>query len=292
VAPEGPGKGNFPRVERCVEAERTAERIRDHYEIERELAKRLIASSREDRRRLYREVYDELFRRVPDHPMLTRKQSAEERARAVGVQMKFLGRFLRAESTFMEIGAGDCSLSFAACERVKQVFAIDVSDEITRAQATHAHFRLVLSDGCSIPLPAGSVDLAYSNQLMEHLHPDDAVEQLQNIRAALAPGGRYICITPNRFTGPHDVSRAFDSVATGFHLKEYTITELVDLFRRVGFVDLSAHVGARGRSMRFPISLLRAFERALGWLPGPLRRRVARTGLSRALLDVKLVATR
>ena len=61
---------------------------------------------------------------------------------------------------------------------------------------------------------------------MEHLHPDDALEQLQNIYSALVPGGIYLCITPNRLSGPQDVSRDFDMVATGFHLKEYTISEL------------------------------------------------------------------
>jgi len=164
----------------------------------------------------------------------------------------------------MEIEAGDCALSFAVAERVRQVYAIDVSDEITRARITPANFQLVLADGCSIPLPAGSVSLAYSNQLMEHLHPDDAVEQLQNIRLALAPGGLSIRVTLNRLTGPRDVSRSFDRVATGFHLREYAITELVDLFRRVAFMHMRAYVGAKGISMRFPIPLLRAYEWAMG----------------------------
>ena len=74
---------------------------------------------------------------------------------------------------------------------------------------------------------------------MEHLHPDDAVDQLKNIYNALVNGGKYICITPNRLTGPHDISKYFDNVATGFHLKEYTVTELSGLFREVGFSDCS-----------------------------------------------------
>lgn len=61
---------------------------------------------------------------------------------------------------------------------------------------------------------------------MEHLHPDDAYEQLQEIYNALIPGGIYICITPNRLSGPHDVSQYFDSIATGFHPKEYTTVEM------------------------------------------------------------------
>ena len=51
---------------------RTPERVRAHYEIEKGLAARLRLANREDRKRLYGELYDELYRSVPDHPQLTR----------------------------------------------------------------------------------------------------------------------------------------------------------------------------------------------------------------------------
>jgi hypothetical protein len=40
-------------------------------------------------------------------------------------------------------------------------------------------FQLLISDGSSIPVPHHSVDLAYSNQLMKHLHTADARAQLK-----------------------------------------------------------------------------------------------------------------
>ena len=80
---------------------------------------------------------------------------------------------------------------------------------------------------------------------MEHLHPDDAFEQLENIYRALTPGGVYICVTPNRLSGPHDISSLYDEVATGFHLKEYSISELHSLFRRVGFSRIRVHFGIK-----------------------------------------------
>jgi predicted SAM-dependent methyltransferase len=110
----------------------------------------------------------------------------------------------------------------------------------------------VLSDGVSVPVPPGSVNVAYSYQLMEHLHPEDAFEQLENIYAALAPGGLYICITPNRLSGPHDISYYFDNEATGFHLKEYTTWELSRLFKRAGFSQTSAYVGFRDKRAGVP----------------------------------------
>ena len=89
--------------------------------------------------------------------------------------------------------------------------------------------------------PTNSVTLAYSFQVMEHIHPDDALEQLRNLFAVIAPGGSYVCVTPNRLNGPHDVSKFYDPVARGFHLKEYTIAELEQLFRGVGFRAVQAY---------------------------------------------------
>ena len=90
---------------------RTLERLRQHYEVERELAARLRAASADERRRLYAVLYDELYRRVPDHPQLTGKSSAESTAATVATRMKLLRRFLRPDTTFLEVGAGDCALS-------------------------------------------------------------------------------------------------------------------------------------------------------------------------------------
>src|SRR4051812_21374747 len=96
-----------------LEDPRPADRVRHHYEVEKALAARLMGSTREERRALYPLLYDAMYRAVPDHPMLTRKRSDGERARTVAIQMAFLSRFLAADSTFVEIGAGDCSLSYA-----------------------------------------------------------------------------------------------------------------------------------------------------------------------------------
>ena len=98
--------------------------------------------------------------------------------------------------------------------------------------------------------------LAYSFQVMEHIHPDDALEQLRNLFAALAPGGSFFCVTPNRLNGPHDVSKFFDLEARGFHLKEYTITELEALFREVGFRKVEARLRFGGRLRAVPLGFV------------------------------------
>ena len=81
--------------------------------------------------------------------------------------MLLLRRFLRPDSTFLEIGPGDCALSFEAARHVNKAYAVDVSEEITGDAEHPQNFQLILSDGCSIPLPEKSVDVAYSNQLID-----------------------------------------------------------------------------------------------------------------------------
>lgn len=265
--------------------------LRQHYEVEKELADRLRHATREERRILYGTVYDELYQRVPHHPQLMRKSSPELTHAALYPQLRILRRYLRAETVLLEVGPGDCSLSIAVAPRVRQVYGLDVSQKITEQLSLPSNFTLILSDGSSVPLPPDSVDVAYSNQLMEHLHPDDALEQLAGIWRALRPGGVYICITPSRLNGPHDVSQHFDSEAKGFHLKEYTVGELNRLFRRVGFRKVQSLIGRHGLFVPVPVAPVLAGEKALELLPPRPQQVLART-VGRVFLGVRLVGTK
>jgi SAM-dependent methyltransferase len=264
--------------------------LKEHYLVERELAQRLREAPREERRRLYAQVYDELFRRVPNHPQLTNKISPEVSQARTQLQMNLLKRFVKPDIAFLEVGSGDCSLCFRMAREVRFVHGVDVSDEITKCDRPPANFALSLSDGTSIPVGHGTIDVAYSHQLMEHLHPDDALEQLENIHAALVPNGRYVCITPNRLTGPHDVSRYFDHEPRGFHLKEYSTYEVAKLLKRVGFRKLRAAVGGRGVYWFVPTWVVTPVERALELLPDELRRTLALR--IKFLFGVRMVATK
>jgi SAM-dependent methyltransferase len=277
---------------KIAQDQRTPDQIREHYEIEKRLAHRLRNSTREERQTLYTSLYNELFKSVPCHPQLTIKSSPEESARKVMYEIRYLQAFLRKDTTFLEIGPGDCALSFEVTKRVKKVYAIDVSEEITKNFSHPPNFKLILSDGASIAVPAGSVDVAYSNQLMEHLHPDDALKQLHNIYNALSPGGIYICVTLNRLNGPHDVSKYFDRVATGFHLKEYTVAELYHLFRTSGFSKVRIFVLIRNIRVFLPVFPVRFCENILSALPYSFRKSLASIWPVAKLLGINLVGTK
>jgi ubiquinone/menaquinone biosynthesis C-methylase UbiE len=268
---------------------RTIERLRAHFEIETELAARLRNATKEQRTKLYSVVYDELFRRVPDHPQLTQKSSDGGLSRDISAQLETLRPLLRQDSTFLEIGPGDCALSFQIAKHVKQVYAVDVSDEITKSSATPQNFKLALSDGCSIPVPDSSIDVAFSDQLMEHLHPDDAFEQLKNIHRALAPGGVYVCITPSRLDGPHDITKYFESSARGFHLKEYTIEELNRLFKKVGFSKVRQSIGGKGKFVTIFVLPSIICERLLAIFPYGMRKFLAARVPFRTMLAIRIM---
>jgi SAM-dependent methyltransferase len=268
----------------------TAAQIREHYEIEKALATRLRNSTRQERKHLYNALYDEMFQRVTVHPQLLEKESPEFNARILPRQLRFVEGFLKPNSVFLEVGPGDCSFAFAVAPHVKQVYAAEVSEKITTRPGQPENFQLIISDGCSVPLPRDSVDVAYSNQVMEHLHPDDALDQLRSICIALVRGGVYVCVTPNRLCGPHDVSKYFDEVATGFHLKEYTWTELSELFLDAGFSKVTPYVGGMGFHVPCPLFLLRLLERIIEPVPLALRRNlILKTPLIGLLLMIRLV---
>ena len=271
---------------------RNIRQLREHYEIERELANRLRNASKEERVRLYASSYDELFLRVAHHPQNTRKTDLAAQHKALAGQLKLLQHFISSETVFIEIGPGDCSLSMEVAKQVAKVFAVDVSKEITNSTSYPENFELLLSDGASIPVLMNSVNVAYSYQLMEHLHPDDASEQIRNIYAALLPGGCYICVTPNRLSGPHDISKYFDVVASGFHLKEYLTFELAEIFRHVGFSRVRVCIGIKGSYFRLPVLPIRWIETAMMKLPSRLRRRLAEEFPLRTLLGVIVIATK
>jgi len=250
-----------------------AEDLRHNFELERGLAARLNAASASQRRSLYSEVYDEYFRQARNV-----KHTIDD-AREIARQVRLATRFLPKDGRYLEIGAGTCRVAAQIAKSAKVVYAVEVSATIIPADAG---VEVVLSDGVTIPVTAESVDLVFSNQLMEHLHPDDAGEQVRNIRAALVDGGKYVCITPNRLTGPHDVSKHFTDVAVGFHLREYTIAELRTLFLSSGFRDARVCLALGGEVLAIlPGSFYVVIERVLARLP----RRVRRKGLVRKLLD-------
>ncbi|MES2620761.1 MAG: class I SAM-dependent methyltransferase [Bacteroidota bacterium] len=230
------------------------------YRVEVEQADKLRQATAAERKPLYSFVYQEYFQKLPFHPQLTIKQNQSAKQGRVDYQLQQILPFIKGKQRFMEIGAGDCSLSIAASNYCREIVALEVSKEVAENSNLPENVKLILFDGFNIPLEDSSVDVAYSNQLMEHLHPDDAAEQLKSIYRVLQKGGAYICITPNRISGPHDISRFFIDKPVGFHLKEYSAGDLRSLFMQVGFQQVIAYTILKGRKVELPFFLVKMIE--------------------------------
>jgi len=265
--------GGAMRMRIPADEPRSAEQLRQHYEVEKELAVRLRAASRQERPGLYQAVYDELFRRVPDHPQVTAPKRASH-GNKVSSQLRLVKPLLTPGGTFMEIGGGDCALSFQVAPLVAKAYGVEVTDQLVPRPAP-ANFQVVLSEGSRIALPANTVDLAFSFSVAEHIHPEDFIEHVAEVYRVLKPGGVYFCVTPNRVLGPHDISQYFDDVATGLHMKEYTNGEMARLFRDAGFRAIWVEKRLKPVRVRLPVAAFRAVEAILDRLPRGLRRRLA-----------------
>ncbi len=253
--------------------ERSRAQLRNHYEVERALATQLKAApTPAGRARIYATMYDELFARVPDHPRLTAHRDPDAERRQVQRLMHLLRPYLGRDTEYVEFGAGTCVLASEVARHVRRARAVEIAAQIPADVTPPANFALVLYDGWTLDLDAGSVDLVFSEQFLEHLHPDDARHHLELVHRMLRRGGRYVLRTPERWTGPHDISRWFSDEPQGFHLREWSYREVAAEARAVGFEQVHAYWNGRGQRLALPLGLLCAVEAGIACLPLGIRR--------------------
>lgn len=240
---------------------RTAEQVWHHYEVESALARQLMAADRGERRQIFESMYDTLFDEVPDHPRLTQRDDPAQRAAANRQKMSAFGRYFTRESRVVEFAPGDCEFAAEVAPRVKSVQGVDICDQRREGREWPGNFELIVYDGFELPqIAPGSIDAVFSDQFLEHLHPEDAEAHLLLVKNILRPGGVYVIRTPHALSGPWDVSRYFSDVAEGFHLKEWTYRELAQTLRRLGYSGVQPLWSKRGRTVGVPLPVYRGLE--------------------------------
>lgn len=254
---------------------RTPERIRHHFEVERELATRLRNSDRNERTELFKTLYDELFERVPDHPRLVRRETPDELDQHLNAQLKLLNPILNSDSTLIEFAPGDCRLAHCAAGKCQKVIGIDISDQRHDPSDSPENFQHIIYDGYSCPLPDSIADVVFSCMFMEHLHPDDVIPHLELALRLLKPGGFYLIWTPHRFAGPHDVSRHFGDELVCFHFQEWTVASLRSQVHAAGFQKSYIYRG--GKLLKAPLatSLELFAEKLWGFMPRTISKPVS-----------------
>jgi len=175
--------------------------------------------------------------------------------------LQLLSRVLTPDSAFLEVAATDCSLSLGLADRVKRAYAVASSAVITGTRRFPANFHLIAAEGNCIPLPQASIDVAYSNGLVDHLDPEHTCEQFASVQRALTRGGVFICCARNRLVGADGAP-------------PHTFSELYAMLRKVGFRTVALQARCAGSDVT---------------LPGPLARLASMTWL-RQMPEIRLIA--
>ena len=243
----------------------TREQLEIHYRLEQELAQRIMSAPTEDRAAVTLAAYDELFETITWHDgHLKTNKRREQLAETYAPFYRVIGE----DQNLLEIGCGNGMQMRVLAPANRRCVGIDISESVLDYQADlPANVELRLADACDLrDFSDDSFDVAFSSQLIEHIHPEDLPRHFAEVSRVLRPGGRYVLETPHRLTGPHDVSRHFDEVATCFHLKEYFFGELVALMRTAGFRHFRAPLFRQSMYER------RAWLARLGEVPADWRR--------------------
>jgi SAM-dependent methyltransferase len=257
------------------EVQRTPERIRHHFEVERALALQMRQSTRKERTELFKTLYNQLFEKVPDHPRLTRRETPESSRRKVESQLRLLRPFLNKDTVFVEFAPGDCRLASAVAKEVRSVVGVDISDQRSEGEQFPSNLELIVYDGYELAVADASADVVFSYQFLEHLHPEDVDAHFAMVRRLLKSGGVYVFDTPHRYSGPHDVSRHFGNTLQCFHFQEWTYRDMRQLLARHGFSQSYVYRFGRPLSSRFLNLANNLAELAVGCLPAAVRQKIS-----------------
>ncbi len=209
------------------------EHVRKHVSLEAALTDQLLASTSENRNATFSSAYSKLYTELPwlvgggthDGGELWRK-------------------LLRPGASVYEIGSGAGYLiNYLAGQGFKCVGADIASERTDGARSSAENVVWSVTDGVHLTryAEAGSFDYVISDQVVEHLHPDDIATHFEEARKLLKPGGEYIVRTPYAPLGPLDLSQVFGWNEPIFmHLHEFGMKEAVSIGKRAGFTDAIA----------------------------------------------------
>jgi SAM-dependent methyltransferase len=250
----------------------------NHFLVERAIAQRIKNSSPATRMEIYAGMYDELFAKVPDHPRLTRRASDKMTAAANQSRLGLLKSWIRSDAIAAEFACGDARFSMEElAPRVKHVYGIDISDQRDPAAPIPKNFEMITYNGFVLEgIPPGCVDFVFSDQFLEHLHPDEVSNHLRIVWNLLKPGGQYIIRTPYALTGPHDISAYFSDEPEGFHLHEWLFAELTESLVAAQFSHVVAYWNKRNSCIPVPRSVIKGLESTMSGLPRASARKLSR----------------
>ena len=225
----------FPDIDKYARAENLsrevlieAYRVEEHYHD-------LLLEEKDFTKRA--QLYDEFYSKLV--PIYGRDTSTLSGNNPKDKYVKLFAKELKGAS-IIDYGCGQGFMlqSISRQLETKKLTGIDVF--IPDDLKTHSNIKFIESNIITHQF-VEKFDVAFSDNVLEHLVPDDAKLHLTNIYKNLNQGGKLIIIMPNRLFSPWDVTRIKDFsqsgklVAQGGHVNESTHFEMVEQLRKIGF---------------------------------------------------------
>jgi SAM-dependent methyltransferase len=105
-----------------------------------------------------------------------------------------ISEYLKPDATLLDAGCGRTAPTLAKFRgRAKKLIGVDLVEFTARQDGIELRQRDLADTGVA----ASSIDLMYSQAVMEHVADPDAV--FAEIARALKPGGAYLCLTANKY---------------------------------------------------------------------------------------------
>lgn len=266
-----------------MDAEMTEEMILRHWELEKRLTKDLLESNPENRWEVFERCYNTLYGELEWLNQLIGADSVSPPSQRYKNWAYLIGP---PPKKIYEVGSGKGEMITYLANCGFECRATEIAHH--RGQkyvAEHSNLSWGISDGVHLERfeAPNSYDVVISDQVIEHLHPDDLYEHFKGAMSILSTGGRYIFATPHKYVGPSDISRVFKcDKPMGMHLKEYTYEEIKGLLVQAGFKAVYA-------VLRIPTILMipTRISNLLGLVVKP---RVSRTYLAYLCVVEKLIS--
>lgn len=132
-----------------------------------------------------------------------------------------------ARDRVLDIACGDGYGCRILADNVGQVLGVDINEPLIGAnQNSNAvdNISYDVGDCFALTLPDGAVTGATAMELIEHLPVDKVDGFVKEVRRVIAPGGSFICSTPQNSHG--------DIPVVPWHVKEYSVGELRAILER------------------------------------------------------------
>ncbi len=219
----------------------TSQMVYQHLDLEIKLADQLRQSSGKNRWEIAKKCYTKFYTQLnwlSKYAGKSNKTPIEIKEEAI---INIIGK---SPKKIYEIGSGKGELLLFLAENGHQCRGCDLYEKRgVKQKFVDPNLSRGLSDGVHLDRfePPYTYDVLISNNVFEHLHPDDAVAHFKSAHRILKKGGQYILKTPHGFYGPHGIEKIFGFVESiGFHLKEYTYSEIYQLAKSVNFKTIRA----------------------------------------------------